>query len=254
MCEPKAQYPQDTTFAARIEEGKAEKKIVAKYVADTFLGPGQSAFISDGSSTFFVGLSLFEGKREGFRLYTNNLSIAHEFPLWVTNDWPRNFTIELSGGKVNAELMMTGQPTCEEIVEQMTNRVQYTVLSVRAIFGVQGPAGREPDSLGIKHAAIKNSKRIILIADHNKFVEEWDATIPLVFAYPDEWKQLMQRPTTYVITTLPRQRTSEDMKELGRGFQSNSYKQPTNPEEWYAKNTWPLRSELSKRFVELEYT
>lgn len=251
MCEPKAQYPRGTTFASRIEENKSEKKIVAEYVINTFLGPGQSAFISDGSSTFYIGLSLFKAKREAFRLYTNNLAIAHEFPLWTENDWPKDFTIELAGGKVNTELMMTGEPTCEEMVEQMTDRTQYAVLSLRALFEVQGPAGREPDSLGIKHAALKNSKRVILIADHNKFGKNWEPTIPLVFACSDEWQKFMQRETTYVITTLPPFKISNEMTELGRRFTPQYREEPKTTEEWYGRNTWSLRKILHRRFVEL---
>ncbi len=253
MITPKAIYPKGTTFGARIEENKSQKNTVAEYVVTKFLGPGQNVFISDGSSTFFIGLSLFEKKVEGFKLYTNSLPIAHEFPLWETDDWPKEFTLELAGGKVNTKLMMTGGSLCEGIVEQMTTRVQYTVLSVRSIFGIQGPAGREPDSLGIKQAALKNPKRVVLIADHSKFIEEYSTNVPLVYTEADEWTELMRRSTTYVVTTLPPGKTANEVADLGRTLQQNPYQKPKNPEEWYAKNTWPLRSELGKRFIELEH-
>jgi len=62
----------------------------------------------------------------------------------------------------------------------------------------------------------------------------------------------MQLSTTYVVTTLSAGKTVDDMTELGRKLQQDSYRKPKEPEEWYAKNTWPLRMELGKRFIELE--
>ena len=227
---------------------------MAEYVVSRFLGPGQSAFVSDGSSTFFVALSIFEKKREGFRLYTNSLPIAHEYPLWETENWPKDFSLDLAGGIVNSKLMMTGHQACEDVVQQMASRAQWTILSVRCIFGAQGPAGREPDSLAIKQASIRAPKRVILIADHTKLSVEWSESFPLVYTEPSEWESLMKCQTTYVVTSLPPRKSSDDIRELGRILQQNPNLKPEKEkkEEWYAKNTWLLRMELGKRFIELE--
>ncbi len=251
MPQPKAEYPVGTVFHARIHENEVEKEAVAEYLVDRFLGPGQSAFVSDGSSTFFIGLSLFAKRIDGFRLYTNSLPIAHEYPLWETDDWPREFSLFLAGGKVNPKLMMTGgDSTAQEIETQMTPRAGWTILSTRLTFGDRGPAGREPDSLEIKQAALKAAQRVILIADHTKLSEEYTDSTPLVYAERSEWQDLLKRRTTYVVTTLPPGKTSDEMRALGQQLQS-ARRNPSAPEEWYAKNTWMLRFEIEERFVEI---
>ena len=251
MIKPKATYPEDTTFGSRIRQNDPEKETVAEYVVDQFLGTGQSAFVSDGSSTFLVALSLFAKKTDGFMLSTNSLPIAHEYPLWETKDWPKDFALDLAGGTVNLKLMMTGHQDCEELVKQMANRAQWTILSTRFIFGVQGPAGWEPDSLAIKQAALRVPQRVVLIADHTKLSERWTEKIPLVYTIPTEWEALMKRPTTYVVTNLPPGKTSDEMRELGRKLLTLKRK-PAGAEERYAQNTWPLRNGLGNRFRELE--
>ncbi len=251
MVNPKASYPKGTTFETRIHQNEHAKETVGEYVVGRFLGPGQSAFISDGSSTFFVGLLLFAEKIVGFRLYTNSLPIAHEYPLWETKDWPKDFTLDVAGGIVNPTLMMTGHRACEEVEKRMANRAQWTILSIRFIFGDRGPAGWEPDSLEIKQAALRAPQRVILIADHSKLSQEWADNIPLVYAEPSEWQALMKCPTTYVVTTLPLGKTVDEMRELGRTLQTSKRK-PTKPMERYAQNTWPLRFELGNKFIELE--
>jgi len=163
MVNPKASYPKGTTFETRIHQNQNGKQTIGEYIVRRFLGPGQSAFISDGSSTFFVGLSLFLKKIDGFRLYTNSLPIAHEYPLWETEDWPKDFILDVAGGIVNPTLMMTGHRACEEVEKRMVSRAQWTILSTRFIFGDRGPAGWEPDSLEIKQAALRAPQRVILI-------------------------------------------------------------------------------------------
>lgn len=251
MIKPRATYPEDTTFGSRIHENEHAKETVAEYIVDHFLGPGQSAFVSDGSSTFFVGLSLFARKTSGFVLFTNSLPIAHEYPLWETKDWPRDFTLELAGGTVNPKLMMTGRRDCEEIVRQMANRAEWAVLSTRFIFGIEGPAGWESDSLAVKHAALHAPRRVILITDHAKLSQKWSLPVPLIYAVSTEWKTLMNKPTTYVVTNLPPGKTSAEMQEIGRKI-LNLKLNPKSEEEQYAQNTWPLRNELRNRFCELE--
>ncbi len=251
MVGPKATYPKDTTFEKRIHENEHAKETVAEYIAEHFLGSGQSAFISDGSSTFFVALSLFARKTDPFSLCTNSLPIAHEYPLWGTKDWPREFAMDLAGGRVNPTLMMTGGRDCEAVVEGMTKRVQWTILSTRYIFGIQGPTGWEPDSLGIKQAALRVPQRVILIVDHAKLSEKWTEKIPLVFALPSEWQALMKSPTTYVVTSLPPGKAKSEMQQLGQTLQTSKRK-PRHEEEWYARNTWPLRFALGDRLIEIE--
>jgi len=64
----------------------ADDKIkAAQRVASTFVGSGCSVFLGDGSSTSYVGLALFERGTQA-TIWTNHLAVAHEFPLWVSDN------------------------------------------------------------------------------------------------------------------------------------------------------------------------
>jgi len=109
----KAKYPKDSTFGKRIEDN-LQKRMVGKYIADEFLADGVTAFITDGSSTLYVGLALYRKamNRPGFTatIYTNNLALAHEFPLWDSppNKQIPNVNVSIASGDVISDLMMVG--------------------------------------------------------------------------------------------------------------------------------------------------
>ena len=256
MAAPKASYPKGTTFQTRINQNGPEKERVADHLVSTFLGEGQSAFISDGSSTFFVALSLYAWPVKEFRIYTNSLPIAHEFPLWTGIAQERGFRVLLAGGEVNPSLMMIGgDTTCGEVTNRMANRAQWCILSTHFFFGDRGPAGREPDSLAIKQAALQSAQRVILIADHSKFSVSYKQSTSLVYTDREEWKDLLKRNSTYVLTTLPPGKSTQDMHDLGRQITQAKRQPPstpaTDPAWFYASNTWLLRQEMRDRFIEL---
>ena len=258
MGKSRATYPRNSTFAKRIRGQESQKEAVAQRVVDEYLGDGQSAFVSDGSSTFFIGLSLFAARREHFTLYTNSLPIAHEYPLWKTSKWPRDFSMYLAGGEVNRDLMMPGgAATCDEIERHMARMAHWTIVSVRAIFGDRGPAGFEWGSLLIKEVALRSARRIILLADDAKLSQRYEnrsPRLPLLYAVRSDWQNLLKRETTYVITTLPRKTTSGEMWKLyDKKFRTGKTPDPATARERYAINTWPLRESLGSNFVEIAH-
>jgi len=188
----KATYPSNTTFGKRILESKSDKVAVARYVALTLVAAGLSILVLDGSSTFYLVLALIE-KRAGFKVYTNSIAVAVEYALCNMNGYPRQFLLELLGGEVNPVLMMTAGADCEARVAERARKAQITILSVRFLFGSRGPAGWEHDSLAIKQAAVKNTRRLILIADWRKLSEAYQEGIPLIYDSPAAWTEVMSR-------------------------------------------------------------
>jgi hypothetical protein len=258
MANPYAHYPGNCTFESRINAEAAAKQRVADRVAQDFLGDGQSAFISDGSSTFYVGLSLFEAKRDSFTLVTNSLPIAHEFHFWLGKKWhPSNFDVRLLGGKLIPDLMMAASVD-DEAFKKAIDNVGVMVLSIAGFFTDYGPAGRETDSLRIKKLALTRWKdtNVVLVADHAKFCEPLKGGsppgLPLIYANRASWNELLQtNENLYVATTLPPGCSRYQMSVVGRDIASG-VKAPSNAEDFYAQNTHLLRLALKDRFIEMQ--
>jgi hypothetical protein len=244
--EPLAQYPRGSTFAERISELYAHKTAVAIFVAQKFLGAGTSAFISDGSSTFYVGLEIFLQARGSIRLCTNHLAIAHEFALWPQPQGLQPLKLELSGGEVNRDLMMVGGVQAQKAARRVSPEVQFAILSARLLFGREGPVGYEFESLLIKQAATASPRpTVIVLADFEKLSQPFEDTYPRVYSPSTEWLNTVSTKTNlYVISTC---RPDVDHgREDGRVI-----KHPQNPKEHYITNRALLELSLGERFIEV---
>ena len=257
MPVPLAIYPANSTFGHRINHLQADKQVVAQAVVDRFLGPGQAAFISDGSSTFYVALELYDQARlaaqaqQGQRQHairTNHLAVALELALW---DQPfgtiPGVSVAMPAGKVKSDLMMVSGDRAEAQVKEWVQRSPYTVLSVRSLFGAQGPAGMEDFSLRVKQIAIDdaraNGKNVIIIADHEKLSNAPDKP-NLVFQDARQWQAAMEYPYLYVVTTKP----------PGFNPQQRPIRQlpnPPQPVDLYIWNSQALLAHMGDRFIEV---
>ena len=257
MSTPKADYPQQSTFGQRIAQLADEKQRIAKHIVDNFLGNGCASFISDGSSTLYVGLAIFQkaqacqGDPFVSHIYTNNLAIAHEYPLW---DSPRGtlpaIRVYIAPGVVESDLTMVRGDRANQHAKDSSATAQFAVLSVRAIFGDYGPAGREPGSLQIKQHALHLAQKVILVADHEKLSTPFTLSAPLVYPITADWGTAMANPNYYVVsTTHPDVNYPEEV--LARPPQD-----PQTPADWYLRNRWRIEHAMNqdgrpKRFIEV---
>ena len=241
-----AQYPVESTFGKRIELLKSHKIAAAIYAVDKFLGSGMSVFISDGSSSFYVGLELFCQARENIEVRTNNLAIAHEYSLWPQPAAAGTGAhVSLAGGAINKDLVMVCGATANEYVRKASEEVQYMVLSVRRLFGDEGPTGVEFESLQIKQfAATSTTASIIVLADYEKLSHPFEVKLPRVYRSSQEWAAAMKR-SMYVISTC-----RPDV-EYGPETLRRPPENPSTPKEYYLANRWRLDANLGKHFIEL---
>lgn len=258
MLVPKAEYPSNSTFGQRIKSMQDGKLAVAREVVKRFLRSGQSAFISDGTSTFYVALAMFEAAKQQRKpdtppyfatIYTNHLAIAHEFALW--NDplgMMPGVHVHLNSGEVNSDRMQVSGDRAASEVKRVCAKVQVAVLSVRALDAKEGPAGIEPYSLQIKQAAVEGARRVVFVADHEKLSREHPLDFPLVYATPDDWTEVMSRESTFVVSTRHPD-VSNDQKR-------NPPPNPRTERDWYLWNRFRLHEVMHpagkpNRFIEV---
>lgn len=252
MADPRASYPDDGTFGRRIRQRRDEKIAVARRVVQDFLGPGQSAFVSDGSSTFYVALELYERGHQ-VEIDTNSLPVAHEFPLWVydpddPDGQPRlaDTRVHMAGGLVDRDLeMVSGGPTYE-FVERSASIVEYTVLSARAIFADQGPVGEEGHSLRVKQSALREAQHVIWAIDHDKLAQDWHDALPKVYSVDKAWISSIDKSNTYIVTS--RHPDVVYPEEVERHPPAH----PRTPKDRFLHNRYSLKSRMNRRFIEVE--
>lgn len=217
MGQAKVNYPNDSTFGKRVQDINFqvnEKKQVAKYVADKFLTQGAAVFICDGSSTFYVGLEIFqEAKRRhdsgedplDVSIYTNNLAIAHEYAIWNSPQGKLpGVRVYATGGEICADLMMEAGDQAMDMAAKSVQYAQYLVLAVRAIFAREGPAGlKQTQDVIIKQAVLqaRNGIGVIFVADHMKLSQPYNPGIPILFNNSADWVHLMEKTNTYIVST-----------------------------------------------------
>jgi len=264
MPEPKAKYPKDSTFAKRIGDNR-QKRIVGRYIAQKFLSDGVTAFITDGSSTLYVGLALYAEavKQPGFMatIYTNNLALAHEYPLWdkpPKREIP-SVHVSMSSGNVISDLTMVGGIDAQAYSKIRAEASDCIIISVRNLFGDRGPTGREDESLKIKRSALKGAKdkKVIFVADYTKLLESYNRRVmPLIYDSSKDWEEMMRTDSTYLVSTrIP----DSTVRELGREITPTEKKR-------YQRNRDLIYSKMNKdkygrdmpddkkRFIEVDRT
>lgn len=255
--EPKAKYPPDDLFSQRMCENRLAKIVVGKKIVDTCLIDGRSAFISEGSSTFYIGLLMFSRGSKDDHIWTNNLALAHEYPLWGGDGSLQDFRLTLIGGDIRSTHQRIGQEAAYEGIKAAASEAEYTILATRAIFPNLGPTDIDHASAAISLLALKSAleagKKVVLVADHEKFQVAYDPRRNYHQAYDAvTWNKFLTSDTTYIVTNLPPGCTADEMYNLGQQLAVPNGPRPRNITDWYAKNTYPLKLEqsLGTRFIE----
>lgn len=244
MADPIVNYPDNTIFGQRIRDHHDDKVSVAQRAVDMFMADGSSAFIGDGSSTLYVGLELFERKRQAI-VWTNHLAIAHEFALWSAIHELPNMELYLAEGEVDYKLMMTYGQKAEDFVRDHSRRAPNIFLSVRCILCDQGPSGFEQNSLQIKQAAVRSRQNIIFLTDYTKLSQPTTLSLPLVYSPSTKWQTILENDNVFIITT-----SHPDAKTP-----MNYVQKPNNEVDWYCYHAHKLATTMNtrgkKRFIEI---
>ncbi len=240
---PRGNYPEDTTFGKRIGELRCEKEKVAEAVLRLFLGRGSSAFIGDGSSTFFVGLSMIETRMHA-TIWTNHMAIANEYALQKSDDINLiHMDMFIASGQIDRDLMMTYNESVEHNIVRWASKAGCIILSVRSLFGDAGPAGMEPKSLSIKRAVVEagmeSGARIIFIADHSKISKGYTKE-PLVFLAQRDWEKAMKCANVFIVSTAHPTVEAERFVEC-----------PGTEVQWFQRNRWTFSRTMEDRYIEV---
>lgn len=265
---PRADYPKISIFGERIRDKESyEKKKVAHYVVKKFLTQGASAFICDGSSTFFVGLKIFqEAKRRVINgelpldvtIYTNNLAIAHEYALWNSPQGKLPAVKCYStGGDICTDLMMESGDQAKDMAAKTAMYGPYLVLAVRAIFAREGPVGlKNSQDVIIKQAVLKAGEGIvqgvIFVADYMKLSKKYEEGMPRLFSNATDWENLRNKTNTFIVSTRHPQYDVGSVPGQGPRYDS-----PQTEEDCYTVNCKILTDSMNKnherkRFILLE--
>lgn len=237
-------YPIDTTFGKRVRELTSQKKKVAKAVINKFLGQGSSAFIGDGSSTFFVGDRMIAMKMQA-TVWTNHVAIANEYALQKSDDIQLiHMDMFVAGGQIDRDLMMTYDQThLENNIVRWASEAGCVILSVRNLFADRGPVGMEQKSLSIKQSVVKASMesgaKLIFVADHSKISKGYTKE-PLIFPAERDWENAMESSNVFIVSTL--HPTVKDEKFV---------RYPKNEEQWFQKNHWTFSRTMHDRYIEV---
>jgi hypothetical protein len=272
MAQPCGNYPSSTRFGHRIREHVESKEGIARAVVQRFLSPGQGAFLSDGTTTFYVATAIYElfwnrwrAKKDDpkvefpqpVRIDTNNIAIAHEFLFWFPPQHEGGgplVKVSLANGNFDHDLYATlGGRTLTFVRDALDQRLTTVILSVSAMYGKYGPLGRGSESLEVKQNAIAANVRTVWLVEHEKLSIPWDddgpdwtagKKLPPVYTIPQEWQRAMERESTYVVASRhPKLRGSDDTPPRTA---------PRTSFEWYLCNRMHLQQTLKDRFYEVE--
>ncbi|GCE23633.1 DeoR/GlpR family DNA-binding transcription regulator [Dictyobacter kobayashii] len=142
----------------RVTENIDEKRRIGQMAA-SLIQDGETIFLGSGTTTLEVARHLYNKKN--LTVITNALNVAHQL---AGNE---NITLIITGGVIrHSELSMIGH-----IVEQTLKdlRADKAIISMRAISLQDGLTNVDPLETNTDRVIIQCARKVILVADHNKF-------------------------------------------------------------------------------------
>lgn len=154
------------------------KRAIADLAA-AMVAKGDSVYVDSGTTAFRVGVKLLS--REGITVFTNSIPLLSEEPA------PGCRLIAL-GGEVRAvSLAMVGHGALAWI---RSVRFDVAFIGASGIDAGRGPCTTELGEAGVKSAAIRGARRVVLVADASK----WRQSAAIRFA---EWRAFDDVITDY---------------------------------------------------------
>lgn len=161
----RASRPAEEALAIREKKDVDEKRAIARMAA-TFIKPGETIFLNDGSTVLALARELVAAELELF-IVTSAINVAH---LLVEN--PR-LTVCLLGGFVRRSSLATSGPFAESMLEQFNADV--AVLSSDAFSVAEGMSFTNADDALLSRKMAVRAKRCIAMVTSPKFA--WNARL-----------------------------------------------------------------------------
>lgn len=243
----KCDYSEAFDYDRRLKEFYTHSGSVADEVAKRFLRPGYSAFISDGTSTLAVALSVFSNaESRALTISTTNLALAHEFPLWRKEKVLYDINVRVASGAIDADLFLIHGRSAMRFASNAAAELEWSILSVAGLFGSHGPAGKEHASMSIKRAAALAARRIVWVADYKKLSTSY-AHEPLVYNDEAHWNEACNRKNMWIVTSCHPEALPGEKKS------PHTYKAVQHSVDHYRVNRNALREMVGwDRFIEVK--
>jgi DeoR/GlpR family transcriptional regulator of sugar metabolism len=154
-------------------------KMAIAQIAAKLVKAGDSVFVDSGSTAFRVGSDLLS--HEGISVFTNSV------PLLSENRVPECRLVSIGG-----EVRMVSQALigAESLGWLRRLRLDIAFIGASGIDPLKGPCTTELSEAGVKVAAIRGSRRVVLIADSSK----WGQRAAIRFA---SWAEISDVITDY---------------------------------------------------------
>jgi len=263
---PMAIFNHNSTFGQRVQEKREEKQKVAWYVADKWLSKGRpDAFITDGSSTFYISLAVLAIPRERQAIIcTNNLAISTETDAHSDREVRGMLSLKLPGGEKDFDLDATLGTQAEMYAKDFLEKHNIVIASVRELHPELGPTAPETESRCLKKVAMEKASLLIIVADWKKITTPPISNAYRVFPSKGEWENLLRNKEVWIISAMPSDTDdTEDARALLRvdntcelGQTLKTQQKDKNPEwlkphEKYALNVFLLSENYHVNFVEV---
>jgi len=224
------------------DNSREEKRCIGHFIAEKCLGG--SLFISDGSSSFYVGLAMIQidSDKFTFDLITNNLGVLAE--LQANQDKDKKWSVEIIGGHLDDDLYATFPSENEAAAAQRIQEAKIAIVSVRELFYTQGPTSPELHSSKLKAHAFRSNGDIIIPLNWDKLAEvepHWGTT---VFANQGQWNEVLKKAGRKIIIVCekPTGESDKNSREVGRNV--NTKLVNDHSAEW--KEKWAKISQYER--------
>jgi len=242
--EPICTYSLTTKIGKEMYHRRIEKKLVARHVASTFIGHGDTVCIPEGSSATYVGLAiglLFQK----VTIVTSNEPLLREYrenPQFA----PSFREMHAIGGHVDDVIAHGGVsgPKCQEQFETAIQKDPGTTVVIMPVSGLlpdSGPYGLDDATCRLKEKLIRagleaNIRALIFVTDYTKHIPSRKSTYgrPL-FNRPGEWAQLLrdhQNRIRIVTAPPPELRRQTTLQPLLRPVSSAQFVLPKEEREY----------------------
>jgi DeoR/GlpR family transcriptional regulator of sugar metabolism len=255
--EPLGRFDPRTVFNRRISEEETGKRLVALYITEKFSSDGGSAFLTDGSSTFYVGLAIALRSSvftQSFTLVTNNLAVITE--LNSRNETPQHLNIEIMGGQLDYGLNATFPTELNASFpmdhgKRLFQNVRLVIVSVRGLFYLDGPTSPDLKSLLLKREALQIHAECIFVTDWKKMTTSHAAPANKILDQL-QWDQLLKdlHRTIWIVCAKPTAQT-QNTYEMGQRI-SHQFDPKRKPIEW--ENAEPFERYCWQAFRFSEHT
>lgn len=207
-----------TIFERHVVNRPLDKMRVAYCIARRCGAILDGAFVSDGSSTYYVGVALAQMMKSGDDHYlrTNNLSMCAELG---RTGYPRSLELQLIEGTVDHDLGATFPRQDRSLTQLFGNDTLQAICSVSELHFDQGPAAPNAPTKLLKKCLLRHSDKVIIPLDWRKLASR-ELNNPVMSA--NDWAAIRDSLSIVIVCAKPNEYGENDWVEIQRILTDNA--------------------------------